>query len=584
MTDYTKTAKPLQGSRGISKQMRDEFALIETAVNSKSDTAGDTYTGAHDYTGGTIAVPTQSPGDNTTNAASTAFVTAAGLSSALPGQSGNAGKLINTDGATASWGTEINASIMRFADGTDSTKQLAFDLSGYTTATTRIVTFPNADVTVVDLSSTQTLTNKTLTTPVLTVDDDELTIQDNADNTKKLVFQLSGISTGTTRTLTIPNANTTIVGTAVTQTLTNKTITIDDDNFTLQDNLTTSKKAQFQLSGISASTTRTISIPDRDVTIGGEMARSSQTGAYTALATDIGDLIDWSGSSDNTLSFTAVATLADGWYCYVRNSGTADLTLDPNSTETIDGLTTFKMYPGEARLVQCDGSALRSIVLSPFRKVFTSSGTFTKPPGYQIIGGLLISAGGGGSRHSTTEAGGGGGGGTMLLHIPASDISTTESVTIGAGGTGRTGSDGVGTAGGDSSLGSLVTVLGGEGGDNTTVSGGGGGGMFVAENNANADGFAGAGATSSTGRKGVYGGGGGGDTGVGGDSTYGAGGGGGSNDQAGGTSAFAGNGGAGSTSTTATAGTAPGGGGGGGGSNQNGGDGADGQCTLWGLI
>lgn len=55
-----------------------------------------------------------------------------------------------------------------------------------------------------------------------TFSDSAFTIQDNGDNTKQLKFELSGISTGTTRTLTVPNANTTIVGTDVTQTLTNK--------------------------------------------------------------------------------------------------------------------------------------------------------------------------------------------------------------------------------------------------------------------------------------------------------------------------------------------------------------------------
>lgn len=81
----------------------------------------------------------------------------------------------------------------------------------------------------VGTTDTQTLTNKTLTspilnTPTLTVLDTGLTVQDNLDTTKQMVFQLSGITTATTRTLTAPDANTTLVGTDATQTLTNKTI------------------------------------------------------------------------------------------------------------------------------------------------------------------------------------------------------------------------------------------------------------------------------------------------------------------------------------------------------------------------
>lgn len=65
---------------------------------------------------------------------------------------------------------------------------------------------------------TQTLTNKTFT-------DSTTTFQDNTTPSKKMQFELSSISASTTRTLTVPDADLTIVGTATTQTLTNKTLT-----------------------------------------------------------------------------------------------------------------------------------------------------------------------------------------------------------------------------------------------------------------------------------------------------------------------------------------------------------------------
>lgn len=78
----------------------------------------------------------------------------------------------------------------------------------------------------VSTSDTQTLSNKTLgNSNVLTVRDDRLTLQDSGDTTKQAAFQLSGITTGTTRTFTLPDATTTLVGTDATQTLTNKTLT-----------------------------------------------------------------------------------------------------------------------------------------------------------------------------------------------------------------------------------------------------------------------------------------------------------------------------------------------------------------------
>lgn len=54
--------------------------------------------------------------------------------------------------------------------------------------------------------------------------DDVFRINDNTDATKQLAFQVSNITTGTTRTLTVPDASTTVVGTDTTQTLSNKTI------------------------------------------------------------------------------------------------------------------------------------------------------------------------------------------------------------------------------------------------------------------------------------------------------------------------------------------------------------------------
>jgi len=59
----------------------------------------------------------------------------------------------------------------------------------------------------------------------LTVTDANFIVSDDGDATKKVKFQASGITTATTRTLTVPDANTTIVGTDATQTLTNKTLT-----------------------------------------------------------------------------------------------------------------------------------------------------------------------------------------------------------------------------------------------------------------------------------------------------------------------------------------------------------------------
>lgn len=77
----------------------------------------------------------------------------------------------------------------------------------------------------VGTSDSQTLTNKILTAPTVTVRDNALTVQDNADNTKQFQFQASGITAGQTRVYTLPDYNATFATLAGTETLTNKTLT-----------------------------------------------------------------------------------------------------------------------------------------------------------------------------------------------------------------------------------------------------------------------------------------------------------------------------------------------------------------------
>lgn len=310
------------------------------------------------------------------------------------------------------------------------------------------------------------------------------------------------------------------------------------------------------------------------------VARTSNTQLQAA---DSGKLIDIT-SGTFTQTFAAVATLGDGWWCYLQNSGTGDITLDPNGAELIDGLTSYIMYPGECRLVQCDGVALRTVVLNAFYRVFTASGTFTKPPGYMAFDGLARSGAQSGAKSGSTTiaADGGRGGGCFPFSIDADRFSTSTVITIGSGGAASTSI--TQNAGGNTSLGSLLTVYG-AGVAAASIPGSvlratvGPGGAFTGSSGVNADGLSsvyGGGNVhfpSSEQGSSVYGGAAGGCVSNSGSTVSTA-----------GTSAFAGNGGAASSSASGTDGAVPSGGGGATQTGATSGAGARGELRIWGII
>lgn len=233
--------------------------------------------------------------------------------------------------------------------------------------------------------------------------------------------------------------------------------------------------------------TATSSIQAQIDAAGAAVERIERTSNTIIGNSDSGNLIVIT-SGAFTQTFDAAATLGSGWFCYIKNTGEGDITLDPNGAETIDGLTSFILYPEEARLIQSDGTNLNSVVLNPFYKRFTASGTFTKPPGYSGFTASVLGAGGAGGGGGVTSGrgGNGGAGGSALeLTFRSADLSATETVTVGAGGTSTSTTNG--TDGGDTTFASLVGYGGGGGakGDSYAVAipasiGGGIGGTTAA--------------------------------------------------------------------------------------------------------
>ena len=81
---------------------------------------------------------------------------------------------------------------------------------------------------------------------------------------------------------------------------------------------------------------------------------------YTAVAGDNNAFYEFTATA--TLALTAAATLAADWHMMVFANGGA-VTVDPNSTELINGAATLTIANGDAAFIVCTGTAFKAIVI-----------------------------------------------------------------------------------------------------------------------------------------------------------------------------------------------------------------------------
>jgi hypothetical protein len=278
----------------------------------------------------------------------------------------------------------------------------------------------------------------------------------------------------------------------------------------------------------SGSSNLTITNGSGSILLNQNMTRTTQSGTtYTVVAGDKGNLVDFTGSANTVFTLTAPGTLGNGFYCYLRNSGSAGITMQiVPASGNIDGLASFFTYPGDTRLVICDGSNFFTAILAGGYVEFATPGanTFRVPSNLKYVSMEMWGAGGGGgsgragAASSARGGGTGGGGGCYYTAFwRPSDLGTSITVTIGTGGTGGaaqagTSTDGNnGNPGGNSTFGSLLTVYGGgagAGGSSANRSGGAGGGILTAGGNGGSGSTSGGGPVGNANTIGNFGGGG----------------------------------------------------------------------------
>ncbi len=205
--------------------------------------------------------------------------------------------------------------------------------------------------------------------------------------------------------------------------------------------------------GEMAMVSATMGISDSRICIGEGSRGDLGCPSYAPTISPTGRINASAGLTVDSVSLTTVGTtwgyLGSG-ASYLPNLTSNAVSATNISVSTINGVSVSALGGG--------GAAPGTL------KVFTGSGTYTKPAGLvaakiTVIGGG--GAGGGGSAASS-GAGGGGGGGAAQSLLDSSSITETVTITVGAGGVPSTGN--AGGSGGTSSFGSLVVATGGSGG------------------------------------------------------------------------------------------------------------------------
>lgn len=222
---------------------------------------------------------------------------------------------------------------------------------------------------IVDVSAGET--KKITAQNLLNPQDSTFAIVGSSDQTKKVQFEVDGLTTATTRTITIPDASTTMVGTDTTQTLTLKTLT--SPKITAG---SMSKGDLFQLSASDGTLTPLRASADGDI-IQWSVATSQWQNIPNPSASNISATVKGVGQ----LAVAADITAGTG------NGSTGAPLLIPASLVGTPAAYHLVQYDSAGKLPAVDGSQLTNVVSPVIYKnnVTTFSMTTASASGSLVI-------------------------------------------------------------------------------------------------------------------------------------------------------------------------------------------------------
>jgi hypothetical protein len=361
MSNYTKTTDfeakdslPTGDSGKIIRgsEFETEFDAISTAIATKADTAGPTFTGTLTFetiSDGTIGVTAFVDEDDMSSDSATLVPTQQSVKAYVDAQVTAQDLDFQADSGGA-LSIDLDSETLTFTGGT------GIDTSGLGNAVTFAI-----DSTVATLTGTQTLTNKTLTTPVISsisntgtltlpTSTDTLVGRATTDTLTNKTLTSPVISTiSNTGTITLPTSTDTLVGRATTDTLTNKTLTSAVLNTGVSGTAVLDEDNMASNSATQLATQQSIkAYVDSQVGANNELSEvlsNGNTTGGTDIAVGTGDDITFADSSKAI--FGAGSDLQiyhDGSNSYVTDAGTGDLRIrganvEITGTVTADGLT-----------------------------------------------------------------------------------------------------------------------------------------------------------------------------------------------------------------------------------------------------